>query len=118
MIVQVEAHENVVHIRALSQNAGPELEEQLKARGGSAAILCSDVNCHPDDAARAMQPLLRHLVSGAWVILTLKMRGSSRDRSAWETKLPVLLGCEFRRTKLVWLLSNTDFETTWVGQVI
>ncbi len=65
-----------------------------------------------------MRPLLRHLLPGAWVVLTLKMRGSSRDRSRWETELPQLLGREFEGGgKLIWLLSNTDFETTFVGQI-
>jgi len=50
-----------VHIRSMSQAAGAALEEQLRQHGGRAHILCSDVNCHPNDAAKAM-PLISHLV--------------------------------------------------------
>lgn len=64
-----------------------------------------------------MQPLLRHLRPGGWVIMTLKLPGLGRDRSHWLTKLPDLLQCSFSPARLLWLCANTNHETTFCAQV-
>lgn len=64
-----------------------------------------------------MRPLLRHLQPGGWVIMTLKLRGTGRDRSHWLKELPELLSCRFRSARLLWLCGNTEFETTLCGQL-
>lgn len=113
----VEAHPHVTHIRSTSQLADAAVEEQLKWHGGTAQLLLSDMNQHPKQVAAAMQPLLRHLRPGGWVIMTLKLPGLGRDRSHWLTKLPDLLQCSFSSARLLWLCANTDHETTFCARL-
>ena len=67
--------------------------------------------------AIALRPLLQHVQPGGWVVVTLKMRGCGRDRSRWLQELPRLLCCRFREARLLWLCANTEYETTFCGQL-
>ena len=67
--------------------------------------------------ALALRPLLQHVQPGGWIIVTLKLRGCGRDRSRWLEELPRLLSCRFRTARLLWLCANTEYETTFCGQL-
>ena len=67
--------------------------------------------------AIALRPLLQHVQPGGWVVVTLKMRGCGRDRSRWLQELPRLLSCRFRAARLLWLCANTEYKTTFCGQL-
>ena len=109
---------NVRVLRATAQRARGDLEALLAGRRFE--CLVSDMNRHPSEMAEILAPLVPHAAAGAFVALTLKFRGTAREKRPGLVE-EVLAGMggfgELERPKVVWLLGNTVAERTLLGWV-
>jgi 23S rRNA (cytidine2498-2'-O)-methyltransferase len=106
-------HKDVVrHIPALAQDALHELD-----REGPYNLICSDMNMHPEAAARVMLSAAHLVVPGGYLFLTIKFvkRGKKAEEEMTRQEMEVLQG-EFEGMRLMWLFANQGGEKTLIAR--
>ena len=105
---------NVRHLQVMSDAA---LDLYGQVTGGELAdLLCCDMNQHPEASVRFLKPMLRLVKPGGWLIVTFKLRGLGRDRSALAKWFSAELGSLIQQdsVRCFWLLANTIHERTFM----
>ena len=105
---------NVRHLQVMSDVA---LDLYGQVTGGELAdLLCCDMNQHPEASLRFLKPMMRLLKPGGWLIVTFKLRGLGRDRSALAKWFSDELGSLIQQdsVRCFWLLANTIHERTFM----
>lgn len=105
---------NVRHLQVMSDVA---LDLYGQVTGGELAdLLCCDMNQHPEASVRFLKPMMRLLKPGGWLIVTFKLRGLGRDRSALAKWFSAELGSLIQQdsVRCFWLLANTIHERTFM----
>ncbi|KAG2490785.1 hypothetical protein HYH03_010707 [Edaphochlamys debaryana] len=114
----VAALPNVTHLQCRCDEAvaSGRLAGALEAAGLSEVdyVVC-DVNAHPGQTVGWLEPVLPLLAPGGSLILTLKTFGRGKDKESYGAELAERLGPGFEPGRLVWLLSNTLCERTYVA---
>ncbi|KAL6756929.1 hypothetical protein V8C86DRAFT_3136054 [Haematococcus lacustris] len=85
------------------------------AAGGLADLLVCDMNSHPLQSCKVVQDLLHLLRPGGRVVLTLKLKGTGRDRSRVVQQLDDYFKAELVGAQCIWLLANTKYEATYLA---
>lgn len=120
---------NVVHLRMLSQKAGPDITDTIdmivSSRGfflnESNLMQTCDINQEPQVALEAIEPIIPRLKEGGFVILTLKM--PKRNRKNIESRMDVFSEQfiskypGFEILKKLWLLANLN-ERCFIAQKV
>lgn len=113
----IAALPNLVHLQCKCEQAvaSGRLASALQEAGLQHVdyVVC-DVNAHPGDAFAMLEPVLPLLARGGKLIVTLKTFGRGRDKESHGAELEAKLGAGFEPGRLVWLLSNTLCERTYV----
>lgn len=105
---------HVTHLRMKAEDAVDQIATLLQGRGVD--LLVSDMNQHPQRAAKAIAALLPLLKPGGYLVMTLKFYGIGRDRSARVKVLNDVFKEELQDGRCVWLLANTVNEQTYVAR--
>ncbi|GAX75923.1 hypothetical protein CEUSTIGMA_g3366.t1 [Chlamydomonas eustigma] len=108
---------NIHHIRKKASDACRDLEALLRREEKQVDVLTCDMNMHPVRASQVLKSFLQYLKPGGQVVLTLKFTGTGRDRSKMATVLQDVFQDDLEDMHMIWLLSNTVCEQTWIGRV-
>ena len=113
--VEVEAANSrckVVHIKQKSEDCLAEL-----AAHGPYHFIGSDMNMHPEAAAKTMLSLSHLLEPEAYLVLTLKFVKRGKRNEEEMTRMAIeTLSPDFDRFNTIWLLSNQSGEKTLLAR--
>ncbi len=110
---EVTSLPNVTHLQACA----PEVLSSIAAAAGPEGVdmIVSDMNMHPGEVMPILASLMATLRPGGLLVMTLKFPGTGRQKGLWQPRLIAGLGVRFKFAKLVWLLSNTNCERTFLA---
>lgn len=102
----------VVHIKKPAQDALAEIQEH-----GPYQLICSDMNIHPEAAARMMVSLSHAVEPGGYLVLTIKLVKRGKRNAEEMIKLAKeMLDPLYDTFTVLWLMSNQTGEKTLLAR--